>query len=197
VHSGDRIWWDRHDWSQTETVPAVVGSFPAPFLNGIEGKRLPVRVECATVASYACRTVTARLRAFGVPAAIAAIGSGGEPETLRVMVGPWTAVSGETNAQGIDSGPGTSGVYARFSPDGGTLTLLDPEGRPARTLLAGAGLIAATRSGEAGPVWFVTGTDPAGVDRAAQSFTLDTLHDRFAVAVAASGAALAVPQVGS
>jgi hypothetical protein len=47
VHSGDRIWWDRHDWSQTEGVPAVVGSFPEPFLNGVEGKRLPVRVECA------------------------------------------------------------------------------------------------------------------------------------------------------
>jgi Domain of unknown function (DUF4430) len=197
VHPGDHIWWDRHDWSQTDAVPAVVGSFPEPFLNGIEGKRLPVRVECATVAGYACRTVTARLRAFGVPAAIAAIGSGGEPETLRVMVGPWTAMSGETNAQGIESGPGTSGVYARFSHEGGTLTLLDQEGRQTRTLLAGAGLVAATRSGEAAPVWFVTGTNPAGVDRAAQSFTLGTLRNRFAVAVTASGAALAVPQVGS
>src|ERR1700727_705833 len=43
VNPGDSIWWDRHDWSQTETVPAVVGSFPQPFLNGIAGKRLPVR----------------------------------------------------------------------------------------------------------------------------------------------------------
>ena len=75
VRSGDRIWWDRHDWSQTETVPAVVGSFPEPFLNGIEGKRLPVRVECASVAGYACRTVAARLRALDVPPAIAPIGS--------------------------------------------------------------------------------------------------------------------------
>ncbi len=47
VHPGDHIWWDRHDWSQTDSVPAVVGSFPEPFLNGLEGKRLPVRVECA------------------------------------------------------------------------------------------------------------------------------------------------------
>ncbi len=62
VRSGDHVWWDRHDWSQTETIPAVVGSFPEPFLSGIEGKRLPVRVECASVAGYACRTVAARLR---------------------------------------------------------------------------------------------------------------------------------------
>ena len=47
VHPGDHVWWDLHDWSQTDDVPAVVGSFPEPFLNGVEGKRLPVRVECA------------------------------------------------------------------------------------------------------------------------------------------------------
>ena len=35
VHPGDHIWWDRHDWSQTDHVPAVVGSFPEPFVNGI------------------------------------------------------------------------------------------------------------------------------------------------------------------
>ena len=62
VHAGDHIWWDRHDWSQTEHVPAVVGSFPEPFLNGVEGKRLPVRVECSTVPAPACHTVAARLR---------------------------------------------------------------------------------------------------------------------------------------
>ena len=39
-------------------MPAVVGSFPEPFLNGIGGKRLPVRVECTDVAGSACRTVT-------------------------------------------------------------------------------------------------------------------------------------------
>jgi hypothetical protein len=69
VHAGDHIWWDWHDWSATDDIPAVVGSFPQPFLNGIAGKRLPVRVECASVRGYACKTVTARLRAQKVPAA--------------------------------------------------------------------------------------------------------------------------------
>ena len=49
LHSGDHVWWDRHDWSQTEDVPAVVGSFPEPFLNGYEGKRYPVRVELSLI----------------------------------------------------------------------------------------------------------------------------------------------------
>ena len=194
VNPGDHIWWDHHDWSQSEDVPAVVGSYPEPFLNGIAGKRLPVRIECAQVSGYACSTVTARLRALGVPAAIAAIGGGGAPETLRVLVGPWASVSGAPGAGVIEDGPRASGVYARFSPDGRTLTLLDPDGRTASTLQAGAGLIAATRRGEDAPVWLITGTDTLGVDRAAGSLERAALANRFSLALSAGGA-IPVPVV--
>ncbi len=195
VHPGDHVWWDLHDWSQTDSVPAVVGSFPEPFLNGLDGKRLPVRIECAVVEGYACHTVTKRLRALGVPAAIAALGSGGEPETLRVMVGPWIAVGGDPSTRQIESGPGTSGVYARFSTGGQTLTLLNERGSPARTLTVGAGLVAATRHSEQAPVWVVTGTDSAGVEEAASAFDVSALQDHFALALAPGGSALPVPVV--
>ena len=195
VHPGDRIWWDRHDWSQTEDVPAVVGSFPEPFLGGIEGKRLPVRVECAHVGEYACTTVTGRLRKLGVPAAIAALGSGGEPETLRILVGPWPKVSGDPGTHIIESGPRASGVYARFAPDGSTLTALDADGRSARTLSSGSGLIAATRQEKNAPQWVVTGTDQAGVDAAARSFDASALDSHFAIAVGPAGV-LALPVGG-
>ncbi|MCA1679114.1 MAG: DUF4430 domain-containing protein, partial [Actinobacteria bacterium] len=46
VHGGDRLWWDHHDWGLGRDIPAVVGSFPEPFVHGSSGKRLPVRVEC-------------------------------------------------------------------------------------------------------------------------------------------------------
>jgi uncharacterized protein DUF4430 len=186
VHPGDHIWWDRHDWSQTNDVPAVVGSFPEPFLNGLDGKRLPVRVECASVSGYACRTVEARLHALGVPAALAGIGSGGEPETLRVMVGPWSRLAGDPATELLARGPRASGVYARFGPSGQTLTLLDQDGRSTATLAGGAGLIAATREAENAPIWFVSGTDPAGVDLAARQFDQATLAGHFAVALSAS-----------
>ena len=57
VHRGDRIWWDLHDWSQAESIPAVVGSFPEPFTSGIGGKRYPVTLECAADVSAACARV--------------------------------------------------------------------------------------------------------------------------------------------
>ncbi len=188
VHPGDHIWWDLHDWSQTDSVPAVVGSFPEPFLNGIAGKRLPVRVECASLSGDPCRTVSSQLDKLGVPAALAAISPGDEPETLRVLVGPWTAVSGDPGAHQIESGPRASGVYARFTAGGGTLTLLNEQGAVARTLTSGAGLIAATRYAEEAPVWVVTGTDNAGVQLAADAFNQATLTDRFALALAPGSA---------
>ncbi|HEV3072343.1 MAG TPA: DUF4430 domain-containing protein [Solirubrobacteraceae bacterium] len=193
VHAGDRIWWDLHDWSQTENVPAVVGSFPEPFVHGVNGKRLPVRVECAEVQSASCHSVSARLRALGVPAAISTVVPGDAPDTLRLLVGPWHSVASDPAVQNIARGPGASGVYVRVSAHG-ALSVLDAAGRNVRTLTAGAGLIAATRYSEGGPVWVITGTDPFGVSAAVGAFNQSTLHNRFAVALAGPGATLAVPQ---
>jgi hypothetical protein len=195
VRSGERIWWDRHDWSQTEAVPAVVGSYPEPFLNGTEGKRLPIRVECVSLDGYACRTVAARLRTLGVSLTVSAITRAGTAQALRVLVAPWVSIAGYLGAQGIQNGPRASGVYARFSADGKALTLLDQEGLAVQTLHAGAGLIAATRNLQAPPIWLVTGTDGEGVQRAAGAFATSRLRDRFAVALSAAGA-IALPDPG-
>jgi Domain of unknown function (DUF4430) len=193
VSPGDHIWWDLHDWSQTENVPAVVGSFPEPFVNGVGGKRWPVRVECAEISSEPCQTVGRRLRALGVLAPFAGIGPGAEPETLRVLVGGWRSVSGQVGVRAIESGPRASGVYARLSAGEMKLTLLDESGSVVRTLGAGAGLIAAVRPREEAPVWVITGTSDAGVTRAARAFDQADLHDRFALAIAPDGARLPVP----
>ena len=195
VHPGDRVWWDLHDWSQTDYIPAVVGSFPEPFLDGIEGQRLPVRVECAEPAGRTCRTVTAHLRAAGVTSALAALGPAGEePDTLRLLVGTWSQVSGDPGARQLERGPAASGVYARPAASGQSIALLDARGATVRTLTGGAGLIAATRYTEQDPEWLITGTDAAGVQLAAGHLDEATLHDRFAVALTPTGGLLALPQ---
>lgn len=193
VHAGDRVWWDLHDWSQTDDVPAVVGSFPEPLLAGIAGKRYPVRVECPDPSAGACRTVLSRLRGIGVPAALAAQSGGEGPEILRVLVGPLSAIGGDPGVKVIAQGPRSSGVYARFTGRGRALEMLDADGHTIRTLGAGAGLVAATRYREQAPVWIVTGTDLAGVARAANALDEASLRDRFALALEASGAKVALP----
>ncbi len=193
VHAGDRVWWDLHDWSQTEDVPAVVGSFPEPFLAGIGGKRYPVRVECPDPSASACRMVLARLRGIGVPAAVAALSGGEGSSVLRVLVGPLSAIGGDPGVKPIAQGPRSSGVYARFTERGSKLELLDADGHTIRTLGAGTGLVAATRYREEAPVWIVTGTDLAGVARAASALDEASLRNRFALALEASGAKVALP----
>lgn len=184
VRPGDRIWWDLHDWSQTQEIPAVVGSYPAPFVGGIEGRHPPVRLECAAPEQKPCRTVAASLRAAGVNAGLAAMAPGGEaPETLRILVGTWRQLRTDPGADQLEHGPAASGVYARVLDGGSALALLDPQGQVTRTLSGDAGLVAGTRYTGEDPEWLVTGTDAAGVALAANAVRETTLHDRFAIAL--------------
>jgi hypothetical protein len=183
VHHGDRIWWDLHDWRATETIPAVVGSYPAPFVTGVGGKRLPTTLECGPGVSTACRRVTAALTAAHVPVASQLIGTGSGPDTLGVVVGTWSEIRAEVAAELLDHGPSASGVYARFTNRGSALELLSPQAQVVRTLTGDAGLVAATADSSSAPTWLITGTDPAGVAAAASALTPQALRDHFALAV--------------
>ena len=184
VHRGDRIWWDLHDWSATDSVPAVVGSFPEPFIHGVKGRRLPTTLECAPDVPDACKQVAAELKAVGVPVATQLLGTGSGTDSLAILVGTWGDLHGTFAGILIAHGPSASGVYARFNgTTGRSLQLLDPDGHASRTLGAGAGLVAATAQGSSSPAWLVTGTDAAGVSAAAGALTPKRLSDHFALAV--------------
>ena len=195
LHAGERVWWDRHDWAATEQIPAVVGSYPAPFVGGIGGKVYPVTEYCATPNDDACITVSQRLGALGLTVTFGALGTD-EPDTLRVLVGPWKALRIDPAAVYLQQGPSSSGVYARFPASGAALELLDQAGRVGRTLSGGAGLIAADAIPNEVPTWMVTGTDVAGVDAAARALSAATLRDHFAVAFAVRRA-IPVPLTGT
>ncbi len=186
VHKGDRVWWDLHDWQATDSIPAVVGSFPEPFVHGTGGKRLPTVLECATDVQTACDRVAAAMKAAGVPVADQHLGGGSGADSLALLVGTWDDLHGVIAAELVDAGPDRSGVYARFSEPGGrALQLLDPSGTVLRTLHSGAGLVAATEEPKLSePNWLITGTDRAGVEAAAAALSAARLRNHFALAVA-------------
>jgi hypothetical protein len=183
LRGGDRVWWDRHDWSAAMRVPAVVGSFPEPFVHGIDGKRLPVRVECATPGNDPCKQVSKQLVSYDVPAATGGLLTASVNETLRVLVGPWQVLRSDHAIATLEQGPGQSGVYAKIASSGRSIAVLDAEGHTVRTLGAGTGLVAATQTDDDRPIWIVTGTDEAGVNQAVKAFDEGTLDHKFAVAV--------------
>ena len=190
---GERVWWDYHDWTSAMRVPAVVGSWPEPFLHGFDGERYLTEVRCPR-AGEVCGTVFDRLEAAGAEVVMPSDEST-EPAGPRaaVLVGTWARLRTDPDAQLLASGPEQSGVFARFSGDRrALLTLLNQRAEPAGSLGRGAGLVAALRPDDGPPTWVVTGTDPAGVAAAAELIG-EPLANRFAVATDPGGEPIGVP----
>jgi hypothetical protein len=196
LHDDDAVWWDRHGTAATGRVRAVVGSFPAPFSHGPEGKKLPVRIECSPADIPSCQKVQDAMTAAGVFAAQGGLQQALTKETLRIIVGPWAQIRDDDAARQLEAGPRVSGVYAKPSPDGRSIAILDARGAVTRRLGPGSGLIAATRFHDGQPVWIVTAPDVAGVAAVAQALDQGNLKDHFALAVV-DGRAVSVPETGT
>jgi hypothetical protein len=186
LSGGDRIWWDYRDWTSAMRVPAVVGSWPEPFVHGFEGHHWSTTVDCHATAAV-CGSVTDRLEAAGMGVSA----SGGD--SIAVEVGKWAAIRADGAAGLLDGPPGDSGVFAHFV---GTrrplLELLDQRGEAAGSIGKGGGLVAALRPGDGAPVWVVTGTDSKGV-AAAANLLGPALRDHYAVATQPGAGAIGVP----
>ena len=196
LRDAEAIWWDYRDWSSALYVPAVVGSWPEPLLDGYEGRRHPVALECLG-GGRACGAVHGRLAAAGVEVA-----TGSPDDAIRLLVGPWGRLRSDPAAAQLERGPQISGVYAKFARTRrsgapfarignkrrtGSFELLglDQEAKPVRRFGPGAGLVAATRRYDAPPVWLVTGATERGVRAAAGLLDAAGLRDRYAVATEA------------
>ena len=135
-------------------VPAVVGSWPEPFVHGFTG----TRSRCGRLRRA---RQPARRCASGSPAGVRPAGgvAGSDP----VLVGPWAAVRERPRRCAAREGPADSGVFAS-SRDGGGFELegLDQQGQPAGRIGPGGGLVAATAPRDAPPAWVVTGDGRRG-----------------------------------
>ncbi len=187
VRGGDRIWWDHRDWTEAMRVPAVVGSWPEPFLQATaDSERVAVRVVCAGDMPP-CEAAQDALADAGVNSVVTRFGKNEPGASLRLVVGEWGEIRSDETAGLIARGPAASGVFARLGQ--GAFTLLDEQGGEAGTA---NGLLAATRNGEGPPTWIATGTDPEDVVDAVSLLDEDTLSDRYAIATS-GGEAVPLP----
>jgi hypothetical protein len=188
LRPGDVIQWDYRDWTATMSIPAIVGAFPEPFLHGVDGERLPVRVECADHTGSACQTVRDRLEQAGVIASGAGLGVPERGQVLRLFVAEWSDMRDLRSLRTLEKGPQASGVFARFRDNGARLELLDANGNVARAAGPGTGLVAAVRTRPDEAIAFViTGVDRQGLEAAAGALEQGKLRDAFAVAVGPDG----------
>jgi hypothetical protein len=196
LSGGDRIWWDYRDWTAAMRVPAVVGSWPEPFVDGFEGKDWPAAVACQAQRAI-CADVAARLDAATATSpsleTLQIDTPDPSPGAIEVIVGTWNAIRSDPDVALLALAPDRSGVFARFV---GTrrplLEVLNNQGQPAGSIGKGGGLIAALRPGDGPPTWVVTGTDAKGV-AAAASLLGDPLRNRYAVATQPGAGPIGVP----
>ncbi len=187
LSGGDRVWWDYRDWTAAMRVPAVVGSWPEPFVHGFEGTHWNAVLDCRATAAT-CNAASQRFSPLGVKTS-----TGPVANPLRVEVGTWNAIRREPAAALLSGGPDQSGVFARFvGVKKPLLELLNQQGQPAGSIGKGGGLIAALRPGDGPPTWVVTGTDAKGVIAAA-NLAGPALRNHYAVATQPGAGAIGVP----
>jgi hypothetical protein len=182
---GDRVQWDYRSWAAAMRVPAIVGAFPEPFLNGLNGERRPVRVECDDAESDPCHAAKDALDRVHVPVSGSSLGAPGTEQVTRLVVARWPRARIVRGGSTLEEGPERSGVFARFAKDGRSLDLLDENGDVARTVHPGDGtaLVAALRPRADELVWLVTALDAQGLAAGVGALREDKLRDAFAVAV--------------
>ncbi|HXR60246.1 MAG TPA: DUF4430 domain-containing protein [Solirubrobacterales bacterium] len=180
LEGGESVWWDYRDWSATNHVPAVVGQWPAPFLDADGTQPHPVVVACAGGSADACEATREALALEGVKP-----GKGSPKGAIRVLVGTWDELRRDGTARLLEDGPSESGVFADFEAtgDGYEVVALDEDGERVRRLGMGAGLVAATSRYGGSPVWLVTGGTPEAVRDAADLLDEARLRDAYAVAI--------------
>jgi len=192
--NGDVIWWDYHAWGSSQFIPAIIGAYPEPFVNGYQGKTTGVNILATPGGSDAAAAVKAALQQQGVRN-LKIVDLTDELLFRRdkptLVIGTWPELS--ANLAELNAHAPKRGIFARFSNEG--LCLLNAQGDVVEVLTGSAGLIAGTADGmgDTVPLWLVIGTDTEGLQQAITLLRERTaLQGYYGVAVR-SGKVIALP----
>jgi hypothetical protein len=189
LHDGDIEHWDFRDWSYQPMVPAIIGAFPQPFLNGIKGEPKPTAMVYDAPFAEEAADLATKLEERGVTGVTLngaeALSDGVKEQSNLIILG------GADNGLILELNElhKKLGFFAYF--EGDKIVVLDSKGEPAGEYGAGWGLVQATQnpwspggvgSGES-VVFIVTGADESGVKSAASLLIADRDSLRYAYAV--------------
>lgn len=175
--AGDVAWWDHRGWQGMQSVRAVVGSWPEPFLRGAGGAGPAPRVAADAPLAGALRAAGATVVAGSAPFR-ARVGS---DAALRSRDVAWRSVAGDPGARALPGGI-AAGRVVLMPPGGGEPT-------PVAGARAVAVLVPAGARPADGALLAVAGLDAASASRAAASIARDpgVLSLRYAVAFDGAG----------
>jgi hypothetical protein len=171
LHAGDRVWWDYRPWADLPTVPAVIGSFPEPFVHGTGADGAVVEVRGSPA-----------LAAFLVRAG-AHVGSA--TSRWRVLVGSDASLRADAAYRAAMSAPLAAGLIVGMRA--GRVVGYVGHGTLDPLATARAAIFAIRARG--GATLYVSGVDAAAATAAAAALARDPslARDRYAMALDARG----------
>jgi hypothetical protein len=178
LYAGDRVWWDFRPWADLPTVPAVIGSFPEPFVNGTGRKQARVEVRGSDA-------LLAALRRDGARAGHAA-------SSWRVLVGSDASLRRDPAYRRATGSPLGAGVTV--SVRDGHVVGYAGQGMLAPIPTARAAIFAIRANG--GATLYVAGVDAAAARAAAAALAAHPTIAQHHYAMALDARGRVVGQVG-
>lgn len=167
---GDLIWWDYHGWQPGQSSNAVIGAYPAPFIQGYEGQSASTLIVYAPASQNQAEALADSFRNLGVEVTLEAISQTWQPprQGPTVVVGVWAHLSQTTYLAKLNEGVPRNGLFSQFQED--SISLRSADGQIQKTLTEEAGLIGALAQtgGDQSPLWLVAGLDEAGLEKMVQ-----------------------------
>jgi hypothetical protein len=189
LRDGDAEHWDFRDWRYRPMIPAIIGAFPQPFINGIKGEVKPTAVVYDEPFAQEAGALAEKLEGWSVAEVLltsAEALSEAVKESYNLIIIGRTDNGPILELNGL---PQKLGFFAYV--EGGKIITLDGKGDPAGEYGGGYGLVQATQnpwspggvgSGES-CVFMVTGSDEKGIKKAAQVLINNSEGLRYAYAV--------------
>jgi hypothetical protein len=171
LHAGDRVWWDYRPWADLPTVPAVVGSFPEPFVHGTGAPAKVVEVRGSPALAAALRHDGARVSST--------------TSRWRVLVGSDAQLRADASYRTAIAAPLAEGVTVALRA--GQVVSYIGHGKLDPLPAARAAVFAIRANG--GATLFVAGVDAASARTAATALAAHPAlaRDRYAVALDGHG----------
>lgn len=171
---GDVIWWDYHNWETGNLIPAVVGAYPQPFINGYSGKNPGVRIMFTPEQKELAAKIGEALNELGAPSVEVVSYQDSlarSRDRITMVVGLWSELEQYKTLADLARKRNKVGLFVDLQAM--KFTILDAEGLPKGTYGAGTGAILATGAGPGDPypLWVVTAVDVGGLEEAVEILT--------------------------